>query len=73
MLDLVRSLDRDELILLWTVELDELIDRLGAPGTRRALRYRLATPRLVGEGSDHGRPAAELDLVAWIEPEPGCP
>jgi hypothetical protein len=70
-LDMLRRLDEDDLILLWKIPVDEVVKALDSP--RRAARWRLATPRKTSCGPGEGLPAAELDLVAWIEPEAGCP
>jgi hypothetical protein len=70
-IELLRQLDRDDLILLWRIPLDELAARLIAAPTR-ALRLRMVTTRAVAGGGDQGLPAAELDLAVFREAEPGC-
>jgi len=70
-IELLRELDRDDLILLWRIPLDELAARVTAAPTR-ALRLRTVTTRVVAGGPEQGRPAAELDLIVLREPEPGC-
>jgi hypothetical protein len=66
--DLLQKLDRDDLILIWSAAADEVMAALGPMTEHRALRYRLATARVV-----EGAPSAELSLLAYLEPEPGCP
>ncbi len=73
---LLASVDRDDLILLWSSDAASLIEALGqavVPGAApaaRALRYTLATPRRTPDGK---APAATVDLVVFRQPEPGCP
>jgi|GEM_PF-2755151 len=69
-LDQLRRIDRDDLILRWTIDADEVIAALGEPPLKKALRYHLATTRPAA--SDPAQPAAELDLLFFWEPEPGC-
>jgi hypothetical protein len=70
-IELIRQLDKDDLILLWRIPLDDLVARVtSAPA--RALRLRTVTTRVVDGGPEKGRPAAELDLVVLREAEPGC-
>jgi hypothetical protein len=72
---LLASLDRDDLILLWSIDAASLVEALGravVPGATpaaRALRYSLASPRRTPEG----KPAATVDIVVFRQPEPGCP
>jgi hypothetical protein len=72
---LLASLDRDDLILLWSVDAASLVEALGRaviPGAApaaRALRYALASPRR----TPNGMPAATVDIVVFRQPEPGCP
>jgi hypothetical protein len=66
-LDLLERLDKDDLILLWSADADGLAQQLGPLSQRRALRLHLATARKVG-----GNPSAELTLLVYLEPEPGC-
>jgi hypothetical protein len=71
-IELLRELDKDDLILLMDLSADDLGARLAAaPG--RVLRLRTATTRLVSGGPERGRPSAELDLLVLREPEAGCP
>jgi len=73
---LLASVDRDDLILLWSSDAASLVEALGrevVPGAApaaRALRYALATPRRTPDGK---APAATVDLVVFRQPEPGCP
>jgi hypothetical protein len=67
-LKLLAKLDEDDLILRWSMPADTLIRELGALTDSRALRYRLSTTRKGPSG-----PAAELTLLFYLEPEPGCP
>jgi hypothetical protein len=71
-IELLRQLDRDDLILLWRLPLDDLAARVTSTPAR-ALRLRAATTRLVPTGPEQGHPAAELDLLILREPESGCP
>ena len=70
-LELIRRLDEDDLILVWKIPVNEIVKSLAEPS--RAARWKLSTPRKTSGGPGAGLPAAELDVVAWIEPEPGCP
>ena len=65
-------LDRDDLILIWRADVAELAPALSA-APPRLLRLSLATTRRASAGSDKDAPAAELDLLLYREPEPGCP
>jgi hypothetical protein len=73
---LLASVDRDDLILLWSIDAASLAEALGkevVPGAApaaRALRYSLATPRRTFDGK---APAATVDIVVFRQPEPGCP
>lgn len=69
-LNLLQRLDRDDLILRWSISSEEVTRSLGEPALRRVARYRLATTRKTPE--DPTAPSAELDLLAYWEPEPGC-
>ena len=69
-LNLLQSLDRDDLILRWSVTAEEVINALGEPSQRRVQRYRLATTRRTPE--DPTAASAELDVLFFWEPEPGC-
>jgi hypothetical protein len=69
-LDVLRQLDLDDLILIWSQKVDTLLEALGAPAEKRALRYHLDTTRRVPMGPEQGKPSAELALVLYIEPEP---
>jgi hypothetical protein len=73
---LLAKLDRDDLILLWSIDADALVKGLGGPDTRgsasgaKALRFALGTPRRTPDGK---APAATADIVVFRQPEPGCP
>ena len=73
---LLASVDRDDLILLWSIDAASLIEALaqevvpGAAPAARALRFSLATPRRAPDGK---APAATVDIVVFRQPEPGCP
>jgi hypothetical protein len=67
-LGLLSRLDRDDLILLWSIEVDGVLSALGSVAERRAVRYRLATARRVGT-----EPSAEMSVLFYLEPESGCP
>ncbi len=69
---LFAQLDPDDLILLWTLDLDSLVAALGPGNERRALRLGGVTPRRVGGGPASAPPTAEIRLLAYQEPEPGC-
>jgi hypothetical protein len=69
-IELLRRIDEDDLILLWKADVDALVAQL--PG-RAALAVHLASTKTVGFGAGTGLPAAELDLLIYVEPEPGCP
>lgn len=66
-LDLLAKLDKDDLILRWSADADTLIEQLGPLTEHRALRLRLNTTRKLGTQS-----SAELGLLVYLEPEPGC-
>lgn len=66
-IDLLARLDKDDLILLWSADADTLIQQLGPLTEHRALRLRLNTTRKLGT-----QPSAELGLLVYLEPEPGC-
>lgn len=70
-LNLLQQLDRDDLILRWTIPTGDVQKALGEPSQGRLLRYRLATSKVTPE--DPTAPSAELDLLFYWEPEPGCP
>ena len=70
-IDLIQKIDRDDLILIWSTSVSEITASLGPPA--RLARIQLATPRETAQPSGEKGPAAELDLLAYIEPEPGCP
>jgi len=69
-LELVRQIDRDDLLLLAEVDLDAVAASLGPSSGAQRLRFR--TSRLVLSGATTGQPVAELALIAYREPEPGC-
>jgi len=70
-IELLRKLDRDDLILIWSTDADTLARELFAPP--RMLRVHLTTPRRVRGGPGDGLPTAELDLLLYLEAEAGCP
>ncbi|HEY8925383.1 MAG TPA: hypothetical protein VIU64_13445 [Polyangia bacterium] len=77
-LEILRQLDRDDLILLADVELDRVAAQLAlpagdAPTRQRAARLRFATARRVALGPGAGQPSAEMTLLAYREAETGCP
>lgn len=67
-LDLLEKMDRDDLILIWKQDADEVLRAVGPLTEHRAQRYHLTTSREI-----QGVPSAELSLLAYLEPEPGCP
>jgi hypothetical protein len=73
---LLAKLDRDDLILLWSIDADTLVkgfggaDVQGSASRAKALRFALATPRRAPDGKS---PAATADVVVFRQPEPGCP
>jgi hypothetical protein len=69
-LELVRKIDRDDLLLLAEVDLDAVAAALGPSSGAQRLRFQ--TSRLVLAGAAAGQPVAELVLIAYREPEPGC-
>jgi hypothetical protein len=69
-LDQLRNLDKDDLLLRWSGTADEVMAALGEPSQTRALRLRLVSSR--ASTSEPGKPAAELDILFYWEPEPGC-
>lgn len=69
LVELLRKVDRDDLILLWSTPVDALSEALRAgSGT---LRIHLATTRTTAAFAD--RPSADVTLLIYVEPEPGCP
>jgi len=71
LLELLRKIDLDDQILIWSTPLSELIAHLQGP--TRVGRVELKTPRTVKAASGETLPSAEVDLLVYIEPEPGCP
>ncbi len=69
-LEQLNRLDRDDLILRWSIQVDEVIQALGEPSRRQALRYRLQTTR--DAPGTPAQPSAEVDVLFFWEPEPGC-
>jgi hypothetical protein len=69
-LELIRKLDRDDLVLLADVDVDALAATLTATGGAQRLRFQ--TNRRTVAGAEAGRPVAELALLAYREPESGC-
>ena len=77
-LEVLRQLDKDDLILLADVDLDRVATSLaepaaGAPVGQRAARLSFSTARRVAAGPGAGQPAAEMTLLAYREPDVGCP
>jgi hypothetical protein len=70
---LIAQLDPDDLIMLVPLELDPVISALGSISDQRALRLRGVTPRQVSGAANANNPVAEIQLLAYLEPEPGCP
>lgn len=70
-LDQLQRLDKDDLILRWSIGADEVLTALGEPAHRKVLRFRLTTAR-AASSTAAGLPAAELDVLFFWEPEPGC-
>jgi hypothetical protein len=71
LLELLRQIDLDDQILVWSTSLSELVAQVQGP--TRVVRVELKTPRMVKIASGETLPSAEVDLLAYIEPEPGCP
>ena len=69
-LEQLNQLDRDDLILRWSIDIDTVVAALGEPHQKKALRYRLLTSRAAPV--DPTLPAAEVDALFFWEPEPGC-
>ncbi len=65
------QLDPDDLLLLFQLELDPLVARLQPLSARRTVRVLGVTPRGVEEDPKQP-PTAELRVLAYLEPEPGC-
>jgi hypothetical protein len=77
-LEVLRQLDKDDLILLADVDLDLVAAQLALPAPeatprQRAARLRFSTTRRVPLGPGAGQPSAEMTLLAYREAEPGCP
>jgi hypothetical protein len=70
---LLAQLDPDDLILHYSLDLAPVVDSLGALEDRRALRLKGVTPRQVRGTQNTTNPVAEIQLLAYFEPEPGCP
>jgi hypothetical protein len=70
---LLAQLDPDDLIMLYGLDLDPVITDLGAIADRRALRLKGVTPRRIDGAKGSADPVAEIGLLAYLEPEPGCP
>jgi len=68
---LLVRLDRDSLILLWALPLDQLLAMLDA-AEGDVLRFPLASTRATPAGPGRGAPSAELSLLVYREPEVGC-
>jgi hypothetical protein len=71
LLELLRKIDLDDQILVWSTSMSELADQCQGPA--RLARVELRTPRTTKTESGAILPSAEVDLLAYIEPEPGCP
>lgn len=78
-LEVLRQLDKDDLILLADVELDRVAAELASSPAGKAAtgqpaaRLRFSTARRVPLGPGAGQPSAEMTLLAHREPETGCP
>ena len=77
-LEVLRQLDKDDLILLADVELDQVAASLALPAPeatprQRAARLHFSTARRVPLGPGAGQPSAEMTLLAYRQAEPGCP
>jgi len=70
---LIAQLDPDDLIMLYRLELDSTFSALGTLEEHRALRLNAVTPRQVAGSKGGQSPVAEVQLLAHLEPEPGCP
>jgi hypothetical protein len=70
---LLAQLDPDDLIMLYGLDLEPVMTDLGAVSDRRALRLKAATPRRINAAKGSANPVAEMGLLAYLEPEPGCP
>jgi len=71
LLDLLRQIDKDDQILVWSTSIGDLLARVGtAP---RLVHVGLRTTRtIVDKVSGVAVPSAEVDLLVYVEPEPGC-
>ena len=69
---LIAQLDPDDLIMLYALDLDPLGAALGSIEEHRALRLKGVTPRQVAGSTARSSPVAEIQLLAFLEPEPGC-
>jgi len=68
LIEVLRKVDKDDLVLFWSGEADVIERELGAGN---ALQLKLATTRMVTlKGT--ALPSAELDVVFYVEPEVGC-
>jgi hypothetical protein len=70
---LIAQLDPDDLIMLYGIEIDPVVAGLGSIEERRALHLHGVTPRQVSGATNANSPVAELRLLVYLEPEPGCP
>jgi hypothetical protein len=70
LIELIRQLDLDDLILIWSTSTADLMAPLASPA--RLARVHLSTPRQVKDEVGAAKPSVELDLLVYIEPEPGC-
>jgi hypothetical protein len=62
---IIRMLDKDDIMLTWTPPLDDLVQLARQLGQ---VRYRLVTPAVLPDGTH----AAELDLIVRMKPDDGC-
>lgn len=69
-IDQLNRLDHDDLILRWSINVDDVVAALGEPFEKKALRYRLLTSRAAP--ADPSLPSAEVDALFFWEPEVGC-
>jgi hypothetical protein len=70
---LIAQLDPDDLIMVYGLDLDPLVASLGSNEERRALRLKGVTPRQAAGTTGKTGPVAEIQVLAYLEPEPGCP
>jgi len=69
---LLAQLDPDDLIMLYSLDLESLLTALGPIEEHRALHLQGVTPRQVTGTQGTNSPVAEIRLLAYFEPEVGC-